>query len=166
MAMGDGLSLDARAAISAALQYAQRDASCISTSMSLVQQLYRRLDAAGLPLLRPCGGHAVFLRAGPLLPHWKGEDHPAEALNRELFLRFGLRGSPFGDAARGTHGLRLAIPILTLDRADLDEISARLCEWLPHAQQTAPLRLAASPKTPGGFFRARFAPLASAPVGV
>jgi tyrosine phenol-lyase len=88
-----------------------------------VQAFWDRLDAAGIPKVRPAGGHAVYLDARRFLPHIPQERYPAQALTVALYLEGGVRaveigGTMFGrvDPATGQAQwpelelVRLAIP--------------------------------------------------------
>jgi tryptophanase len=79
-----------------------------------IAYLGRGIQAAGLPIVEPLGGHAVFIDARKALPHIPLAQFPGQALAVELFREGGVRsvevgGLMFGDAAR--HDLvRLALP--------------------------------------------------------
>ena len=88
-----------------------------------VRRLGERLVAAGVPILLPVGGHAVYLDARRFVPHLPQTAYPAQALACALYLEGGVRtveigGLMFGtvDAATGeAHWpelelVRLAIP--------------------------------------------------------
>ena len=66
-----------------------------------VRALWERLDAAGIPLLRPPGGHAVYLDARRFLPHLPQERFPAQALTVALYLEGGIRAVEIGGAMFG-----------------------------------------------------------------
>jgi tyrosine phenol-lyase len=82
--------------------------------------------AAGVPTVRPPGGHAVYLDAAALLPHIPRHELPAQALAAELYLEGGVRGVEigtlmFGDAA--AHELvRLALPRRVYTQSHVDYV--------------------------------------------
>jgi tryptophanase len=67
-----------------------------------VQQVERfgaRLIAAGIPIVKPTGGHAVCVDAAAFLPHLSRLQLPADALAAELYLEGGVRAVGLGSLA-------------------------------------------------------------------
>jgi tyrosine phenol-lyase len=56
-----------------------------------VRYLAELLDKAGVPILKPVGGHAVYLNAKEFLPHIPQSQFPGQALTVELYRRYGIR---------------------------------------------------------------------------
>ncbi len=101
-----------------------------------VRAFWERLDRSGIPLLRPPGGHAVYLDARRFLPHLPPERFPAQALTVALYLEGGIRGVEIGgvmfgrtDPATGEtvwpelELVRLAIPRRVYTNAHLEYVA-------------------------------------------
>jgi len=89
------------------------------------------LDAAGVPLVKPFGGHAVYVDARALLPHIPPLEYPGQALAVALYLDGGIRGCEIGTVMFGRHPdgsetpaamdlVRLAIPRRTYTQSHID----------------------------------------------
>ena len=61
------------------------------------------LDAAGIPVVKPSGGHAVYLDARALLPHIPPLEYPGQALAVALYREGGIRGCEIGTVMFGRH---------------------------------------------------------------
>jgi tryptophanase len=60
-----------------------------------------RLEAMGVPIVRPTGGHAVFIDARRLLPHIPPREYPGQALAVALYLEGGIRACEIGTVMFG-----------------------------------------------------------------
>ncbi len=56
---------------------------------------------AGASVVRPFGGHAVYLDAGAMLPHLEPAEFPAQALACAMYLAGGVRGVEIGSVMAG-----------------------------------------------------------------
>ncbi|MCP5535750.1 MAG: tryptophanase [Akkermansiaceae bacterium] len=90
-----------------------------------------RLIAAGVPIVRPVGGHAIYLDARSFLPHIPPQQYPGQALAAELYVHGGIRGCEigtvmFGKKPDGTETIapmdlvRLAIPRRVYTQSHMD----------------------------------------------
>jgi tryptophanase len=99
------------------------------------EYLAEKVYAAGIPIVRPAGGHAVYLDAKALLPHIPPEQYPAQTLAVELYRNGGVRGVEIGSVmfgkpqADGTEIpaamelVRLAIPRRTYTQSHIDFVA-------------------------------------------
>jgi tryptophanase len=100
------------------------------------------LDAAGIPVVLPVGGHAVYLDARALLDHIDPLEYPGQALAVALYREGGIRGCEIGTVMFGRHPdgsesaapmdlVRLAIPRRTYTQSHIDyviEVCRRVAE--------------------------------------
>lgn len=95
------------------------------------------LEKAGLPVVQPPGGHAVFVDAGRLLSHLGPQDLPGQVLAAAFYLEGGVRGVEVGEfmfpGAR-LQLLRLAMPRRVYTQAHIDyvaEVAGRVAARAP-----------------------------------
>jgi tyrosine phenol-lyase len=66
-----------------------------------VRYLGELLNNAGVPILKPIGGHAVYLNAKEFVPHIRRDEFPAQALAVALYREYGIRGVEIGTVMFG-----------------------------------------------------------------
>jgi len=135
-----------------------------------VREFGEDLVERGIPVVRPIGGHAVFLDAARIYPHLSQEQFPAQRLAAELYLDSGTRSMERGivsagrDPERGGHrhpGLelvRLTVPRRVYTARQLDMVAGSVGDVAERAEDTAGLEMTYEPKYLR-FFQARFRPL-------
>ncbi len=101
------------------------------------------LAAAGVPVVEPIGGHAVYIDGRAFAPHLPPEHYPAEALTIALYLEGGIRAVEIGGVMFGKPDperpgreqlpdldlVRLAVPRRVYTNTHLEyvaEVTARL----------------------------------------
>lgn len=154
------------------------DERYLSYRVGQVQRFGDLLHAAGVPVLRPIGGHAVYLDARRFLPHLSQEEFPAQALACALYLEGGVRGVEVGglmfghpDPVTGAWSwpelelVRLAVPRRVYTDSHLDHVAEACVRLLHQRGRVQGLRVVArAPVLP--HFTARLEPVspAAAPV--
>ena len=111
------------------------------------------LVAAGASVLRPFGGHAVYLDAGAMLTHIPPDEFPAQTLACELYLAGGVRGVEIGssmagrDPATGANRhpplelVRLAVPRRVYTSRQLEHAADAAEQVLGEAESVRGLRI-------------------------
>jgi len=61
----------------------------------------RKIKEAGMPIIEPAGGHAVFIDAGRLLDHIPANQFPGQGVAVELYTEGGIRVSEIGSLMFG-----------------------------------------------------------------
>jgi tryptophanase len=107
--------------------------------------LGKKLTEAGVPIVQPPGGHAVYLDARAFLPHVPLEQFPGVALACELYLEGGIRsveigGLMFGKAAK-MDLVRLAIPRRVYTQSHIDYVVEVLLEVWSRRDQIGGMKL-------------------------
>jgi tryptophanase len=128
------------------------------------------LHRAGVPVLRPAGGHAVYLDAGRFLPHIPPLEYPGQSLAIELYRHAGIRGVEIGTVMAGrdptTHQerpavhelVRLALPRRVYTQSHMDYVVEATLEVFGHKESLRGYRITDEPPFLR-HFSATFAPL-------
>jgi tyrosine phenol-lyase len=146
------------------------DEAYIAHRIHQVEYLGSQLIGAGVPIVEPIGGHAVFLDAKRFLPHVDQERLPAQALTAELYLDSGVRAMERGIVSAGRDPrtgqnrrpnlelVRLTIPRRVYTDRHLDVVARSVIDLFGRRDEIGGLRMVYEPPTLR-FFTARFEPL-------
>jgi len=141
----------------------------IRSRIGQVIYLGDQLLNAGIPIVRPIGGHAVFVDAAALLPHIPRDQFPAQSLAAALYVHSGIRSMERGavSAGRDEQGenrypslelVRLTIPRRVYTQAHMDVVAESVIELSEGRESVKGLEMVYEPAHLR-FFQARFEPV-------
>lgn len=132
-----------------------------------VRYLADRLLEAGVPIIEPVGGHAVFLDARRFCPHLTQDQFPAQSLAANLYVESGVRSMERGIVSAGRDNktgknhapkletVRLTIPRRVYTYRHMDVVAEGVISLFKHKETIKGLRFVYEPKQLR-FFTARF----------
>jgi len=123
----------------------------------------------GIPIVKPIGGHGIFVDAKKFLPHIPQTQFPAQTLAAAVYLDAGVRTMERGvvSAGRKANGenyfpklelVRFTIPRRVYTQAHMDVIAESTARVFERRSKIKGLKMVYEPKYLR-FFQARFAPL-------
>ncbi len=116
-----------------------------------IEYLTQKIAAAGVPVMLPAGGHAVYLDAKQFLPHIPAAQYPGQALVCSLYIKGGIRCVEIGSLMFGKYDdehqlipaplelVRLAIPRRVYTQSHIDYVAEVIIEVFKERQQISGL---------------------------
>ncbi|MFA5810999.1 MAG: tyrosine phenol-lyase [bacterium] len=157
-------------AVARGFKEATENEHIVAWRIGQVEYLGQKLIAADIPIVRPIGGHAVFLDAKSFLPHIPQEEYPAQRLAAEIYVESGVRTMERGivsagrDHATGKNRLprlelvRVAIPRRAYTNAHMDVAAEAIKNVWRRRLEVKGLKMTYEPESLR-FFQARFEPV-------
>lgn len=112
-----------------------------------IEYLTNKLVQAGIPVMQPAGGHAVYLDAKTFLSHIPVEQYPGQALAGALYTEGGIRSVEIGSLMFGKYDeqgklipanmelVRLAIPRRVYTQSHIDYVAEVILEVFNNRHQ-------------------------------
>lgn len=132
------------------------------------EYLWNKLDAAGVPIVRPCGGHGVFIDARKFYPAILQKHYVAQALAMDIYVHCGVRSMERGIVSAGRdpetghehepklETIRLTIPRRVYTQTHLDVVADGIIDLYNQREKVQHgLKMVYEPKSLR-FFQARF----------
>jgi tryptophanase len=153
--------------------YEALDPAYLHYRIRSVEYLAEKMIAAGIPIVRPAGGHALYLDARSWLPHIPSHQYPGWALSVALYVEGGIRACEIGSVMFGRQPdgteraadlelVRLAFPRRVYTQSHMDYVA----EVLLHLNTIVPdirgVRIVEQPPSLR-HFTAKFEPLPRQP---
>ena len=131
-----------------------------------VEYLGHKMMEYGIPIVKPIGGHGIFVDAKSFLPHLTQDQYPAQDLAAEIYLNSGVREMERGvvSAGRNENGdnyypnlelVRLTIPRRVYTQAHMDVVAESVASVFQKRKTIKGLKMVYEPKYLR-FFQARF----------
>ena len=142
----------------------------VRSRIGQVRYLGTLLEQWGIPMVKPVGGHAIFLDARAFYPHLAQSVFPGQTLAAELYLDSGVRSMERGvvsagrDPQTGDHRypklelVRLTIPRRVYTQAHMDVVAESVKAVYDARRAVKGLEMVYEPAYLR-FFQARFAPI-------
>ncbi|EPK3134695.1 tyrosine phenol-lyase, partial [Morganella morganii] len=122
-----------------------------------VRYLGEKLKAAGVPIVEPVGGHAVFLDARRFCPHLTQDEFPAQSLAASIYMETGVRSMERGIISAGRNKetgdhhrpkletVRLTIPRRVYTYAHMDLVADGIIKLFKHKEDIKGLKFVYEP---------------------
>lgn len=138
----------------------------IRARIGQVIYLGEKMNSYGIPIVKPIGGHGIFVDAKKFLPHITQDQFPAQTLAAEIYLDSGVRTMERGivSAGRKPNGenyypklelVRFTIPRRVYTQAHMDVIAESAAIVYDKRNKIKGLKMVYEPKYLR-FFQARF----------
>ncbi len=118
-----------------------------------IEYLTKKLVDAGVPVMQPAGGHAVYIDAKAFLPQIPVDQYPGQALVTALYLEGGIRSVEIGSLMFGKYSetgelipaqmelVRLAIPRRVYTQSHIDYVAEVIIEVFEKRKEIKGLRI-------------------------
>lgn len=163
-------------ALARGIKEAVADDNHIASRINQIEYLGTRLKKAGVPIVLPIGGHAVFINAKKFLPHIPQTEYPAQALTAAIYVECGVRAMERGavSAGRDKNGkeympklelVRLAIPRRVYTNIHMDVVADGIIKTYKNRKKIKGLKIIFEPRELR-FFQAKFTPTPNQDFGI
>ena len=120
----------------------------------------------GIPIVKPIGGHGIFVDAKKFLPHIPQHEYPAQTLAAEVYLDAGVRTMERGVVSAGRKAtgenyypklelVRFTIPRRVYTQAHMDVIAESVARVYENRNKIKGMKMVYEPKYLR-FFQSRF----------
>lgn len=138
----------------------------IKARVGQIEYLGHKMMEYGIPIVKPIGGHGIFVDAKQFLPHLSQDEYPAQTLAAEIYIDSGVRTMERGivSAGRKPSGenyypklelVRFTIPRRVYTQAHMDVIAESTYNVFRKRKSIKGLKMIYEPKYLR-FFQAKF----------
>jgi len=139
--------------------------------LASTRYLGQHISDAGVPIVQPPGGHAIYIDAKAMLPQIPQAQYPAQALSCELYLEAGIRSVEIGSVMFGkvdqTTGVetpadmelvRLALPRRVYTQSHVDYVVEAIINVFENREKLSGMKITYQPEYLR-HFTAKFEPV-------
>ncbi|WP_247003498.1 tryptophanase [Halosolutus gelatinilyticus] len=153
------------AALAVGLREAVEDAY-VADRVDGIREFGQLLADAGVPIVTPTSGHAVYVDAGAALPDVPADDFPGQAFVCELYREGGVRGVELGSFAFPETDrpelVRLAVPRRMYHGDHFEHVAEAAAAVIEKRSDVSGFRVATNPEIPElRHFTAELEPISS-----
>ena len=136
-----------------------------------IRYLGEHISRAGVPIVQPPGGHAIYIDARAMLPHIPPDQYPGQALAIELYREAGIRSCEIGSVMHAEKNtemdeelpaamdlVRLAIPHRVYTQSHIDYVVEAILQVYDRRESIGGYQIVSQPKFLR-HFTARFEPV-------
>jgi tryptophanase len=145
------------------------DADYLRYRIRSVEYVAEKMVAAGIPIVRPAGGHALYVDAHSWLPHIPRHEYPGWAVSLALYVEGGIRACEIGSVMFGRQPdgseqpadlelVRLAIPRRVYTQSHMDYVAEVMIHVNTLAHEIRGVRIVEQPEALR-HFTAKFMPI-------
>lgn len=128
------------------------DENYLAYRVGQVKYLGDKLLEAGVPIMVPTGGHAVYLDAKRFAPHIEPQHFPAQSLTNEIYRISGVRSVEIGSLMFGEEEngefkpsnmelVRMAIPRRVYTKSHIDYVAEAVQEVFANRDKLKPMKI-------------------------
>ena len=134
------------------------DADYLNYRIVSTAYLGNKLTEMGIPIVKPVGGHAVYIDARSFYDHIPVDQFPGQALVADLYLKGGIRAVEIGSVMFGKYDnngklipapmdlVRLAIPRRVYTQSHIDYVAETFEELLSEKSSSKGIKITYEPK--------------------
>ncbi|HSP13485.1 MAG TPA: tryptophanase [Thermoanaerobaculia bacterium] len=127
-----------------------------------VEYLGEKMTAVGIPIVKPAGGHAIYIDAAAMLPHIPRNEFPGIAVVNALYLEGGVRSCEIGSVMFGDKAamelVRLAVPRRLYTQSHIDYVGEIAGTLMARAKALGGYKIVSAPPVLR-HFTAKFEPV-------
>ncbi|GAX62298.1 tryptophanase [Candidatus Scalindua japonica] len=160
MVYGDGLSVRAKGKLNTAIKYPFKNERIINDRVNITSYLWKKLEEAGVPVVRPAAACAVFIDTYQLSEYIAPDQFPEKSFLVHLYLKSGILGSEnlitTGQGRKGIRMVRFALPLRSYKIRHMNYVAKHIIQAWKERKQIKGLKKTYAAPCQSGQFMAQY----------